>query len=85
MKIYKAKIDILPHKELLDPQGKTVAKNMQHLDIQGVLDVRIGKHIEMQFEAQSEAAAKELVENSCKKLLTNMITETFTYSLSEQS
>lgn len=84
MKLYKAKIDIMPHKELLDPQGKTVAKNMHHMDIHGIQDVRIGKHIEVQLEADNESAAKEIIESSCKKLLTNQITESYTYTLSEQ-
>jgi phosphoribosylformylglycinamidine synthase len=83
MKSYKARIDIMPHKELLDPQGKTVAKNMHNLNINGVKDVRIGKHIEMQLEAVDEKAAKEIVEDSCKKLLTNQITESYQYSISE--
>ena len=42
---FKAEIDIMPHKELLDPQGKTVANNMEHVHIYGIQDVRIGKHI----------------------------------------
>ncbi len=84
MKSFKAQIDIMPHKELLDPQGKTVAHNMHFLDIHGVMDVRIGKHIEMLIQANDEPSAKEIVENSCKKLLTNPITENFRYTLSEQ-
>ena len=34
-----AEIQIMPHNELLGPQGKTVAKNMHNLDIHGVEDV----------------------------------------------
>lgn len=84
MKLYKAKIDIMPHKELLDPQGKTVAKNMDHLNIHGILDVRIGKHIELQIEATDESLAKEIIETSCKKILINPITESYSYTVSEQ-
>lgn len=84
MKTYKARIDIMPHKELLDPQGKTVSKNMHHLNIHGVQDVRIGKHIEMLLEASDETAAREIVEDSCKKLLANLITETYSYAIDEQ-
>ena len=83
MKLYKARIDVMPHKELLDPQGKTVAKNMHHLNINGILDVRIGKHIEVQLEATDENSAKEIIEDSCKKLLTNQITESYSYTISE--
>ena len=38
-----AEIDVMPLKELLDPQGKTVVKNMKNIDITGVSDVRIGR------------------------------------------
>ena len=84
MKTFKARIDIMPHKELLDPQGKTVSKNMHHLNIHGVQDVRIGKHIEMLLEASDETAARAIVEDSCKKLLANLITETYSYAIAEQ-
>ena len=49
-----AEIDVMPHRELLDPQGKTVANNMDHIDITGIEDVRIGKHIRMVINADSE-------------------------------
>jgi len=82
---YKADIDIMPHKELLDPQGKTVARNLHNVDIIGVDSVRIGKHIEMTLEAQDQAAAEAKVEDACKKLLANVIMETYHYSVTAQS
>jgi len=76
-----AEIDIMPHKELLDPQGKTAVKNMGNLDISGVEDIRVGKHISMTLEAESEAAAAEKVETACKKLLANVIMEAYSFSI----
>lgn len=76
-----AKIIIMPHKELLDPQGKTVAKNMGNLHIDGVNDVRIGKHIEMNITADNSTAAEQIADQSCKKLLANLITETYSYKI----
>ncbi len=84
MKLYKAKIDIMPHKELLDPQGKTVAKNIGHMNIQGIKDVRIGKHIDLLLEAADEQSARALIQQSCEKLLINPITESYTYTVAEQ-
>lgn len=78
---FVAEIDIMPHKELLDPQGKTVLNNLKHLDLSGVTDVRIGRHVSMHLEAASEAEAKEKVETACSKLLANLIMETYHYSL----
>ena len=71
----------MPHKELLDPQGKTVANNMEHVHIYGIQDVRIGKHISMNLEAASESEAREVVETACKKILANLIMETYTFEL----
>ncbi len=82
---YLAEIDIMPHKELLDPQGKTVSNNMKNLNLSGVTDVRIGKHIKMEMEAENEAAAREKVEIACKKLLANLIMETYSYKLQERT
>ncbi|MEM8525666.1 MAG: phosphoribosylformylglycinamidine synthase subunit PurS [Bacteroidota bacterium] len=79
--IYRAEIDIMPHAELLDPQGKTVLKNMENVDIQGVQDVRIGKHVTLKVEAGSEEAATTIVQKSCEKLLANMIMEKFSFEL----
>lgn len=78
---FKATIDILPREELLDPQGKTVANNLHNVDIHGVQDVRIGKHIIIKLSAESKTRASEKVENACKKLLANTIMETYSYSI----
>ena len=78
---FVAEIDIMPHKELLDPQGKAVVNNLQHFDLSGVADVRIGRHVSMTLEATSEADARQKVETACQKLLANLIVETYSYHL----
>ncbi len=78
---FLAEIEVMPHKELLDPQGKTVANNMKNVDIHGVEDVRIGKHILMTLQAADEAEARQKVDTACKKLLANVIMETYTFTL----
>ncbi|MDX1683890.1 MAG: phosphoribosylformylglycinamidine synthase subunit PurS [Saprospiraceae bacterium] len=78
---FKAHIVIMPLKELLDPQGKTVAKNMSNVDVHGVEDVRIGKSIEVTLEATSEKEAREKVEKACSSLLANPIMESYRYDL----
>ena len=78
---FKATIDVMPNKELLDPQGKTVAKNMHNLNINGVDTVRIGKHIELVLDAETASAAEEQDETACKKLLANVIMEASHYEV----
>jgi len=76
-----AEIDIMPHKELLDPQGKAVLNNLGHLHLSGISDVRIGRHVQIALEAASEAEAAQTVETACQKLLANGIVETFHFIL----
>jgi len=76
-----AEIDIMPHKELLDPQGKAVVNNLGHLDLSGIADVRIGRHVTMTLDAASEQEARQTVETACSKLLANVIVETYAYHL----
>lgn len=76
-----AEINVMPQKEILDPQGKAVRIGLQNLNITQVSDVRIGKHITLQLEAASEAVAYEIVTEACKKLLANLIMEEFEFTL----
>ena len=78
---FTAEIDVMPKKELLDPQGKAVMLGLEHLGLGNVQDVRIGKHITLQLEAASENEAKTQVEDACKKLLANLIMESYQYQL----
>ncbi len=78
---FVAEIDIMPHKELLDPQGKAVVNNLKHLDLSDVTDVRIGRHVSMTLEAATETEARQKVETACQKLLANAIMESYHYEL----
>lgn len=80
---FVAEIDIMPHRELLDPQGKAVVNNMKHLDLSGIADVRIGRHVQMTLEASSETEARQKVDTACQKLLANLIMETYHYDLKQ--
>ena len=78
---YIAEIIVMPRKELLDPQGKAVAHNMKNIEISGVEDVRIGKHIQMTVEADNAEEAQQKVDVACKKLLANVIMETYSFNI----
>ncbi|GEO03827.1 phosphoribosylformylglycinamidine synthase subunit PurS [Adhaeribacter aerolatus] len=78
---FTAEIDIMPRPELLDPQGKAVMLGLEHLGLSQVADVRIGKHIRLNLEAENEQAAQEKVEQACKKLLANLIMESYSFEL----
>lgn len=75
----------MPLQEILDPQGKAVGLGLQNLGVNNIENVRIGRRIELEVEANSEAKAKEQVEFACKKLLANVIMEHYTFEVSQIS
>jgi len=78
---FTAYINVMPLKELLDPQGKAVLGGLKNLGINNVHDVRIGKHITLQIDAASKEEAQRLAENACQKLLANQVMESFEVSI----
>lgn len=76
-----ANIDIMPLKEILDPQGKAVKHGLHNLHIKDINDVRIGKHIVIELNAETETEAEVQIDNACKKLLANMIMESYVFKI----
>jgi phosphoribosylformylglycinamidine synthase subunit PurS len=74
---YTVQVKVMPLKELLDPQGKAVMSGLKNLGLPAVTDVRVGKNIQLQVEADSEEKAKKLAEEASKKLLANEVMEYF--------
>ena len=72
---YNVQIKVMPLRELLDPQGKAVKNGLENLGLNNVEDVRIGKNISLQIEAESEEKAKQIAEEASKKLLANPVIE----------
>lgn len=72
---YAVNINVMPHTELLDPQGKTVEANLPNIGILGISNLRIGKRMQMLVDADSKENAYAIAEEACKKLLANIIME----------
>ena len=82
---FRAEINIMPLKALLDPQGKAVTSSMKNLGLAEIENVRIGKHISLQIEADTKEAANSKVEEACKKLLANQIMESYEFEVVKES
>jgi phosphoribosylformylglycinamidine synthase len=80
---FKAEINVMPLKALLDPQGKAVTGSMKNIGLPEITNVRIGKHISLEIEAANKDAAQKKAEESCKKLLANPIMEFFEVTIEE--
>ena len=78
-----AEIDVMPLKALLDPQGKAVAHGLKNIGLEAVENVRIGKHITLEINADTKESAQTKVDEACKKLLSNPIMESYHFTLNE--
>jgi phosphoribosylformylglycinamidine synthase len=72
---FTVQVKVMPLKELLDPQGKAVMSGLANLGIKQVADVRLGKNITLQLEANSPDEARQIAEEASKKLLANPVME----------
>ena len=80
--IFTAQVKVMPLKELLDPQGKAVLGGFKNLGLTEINDVRIGKNISLQIEANSIEIANQIAEDAAKKLLANPVMEMFEVTIS---
>ena len=78
---YTVAINVMPLKDLLDPQGKAVLAGLHNLGISEAQDVRIGKRIVIQIEASSETEAISNATIAAEKLLANQVMEQFEISI----
>jgi phosphoribosylformylglycinamidine synthase len=78
---FTAEIQIIPLPEVIEPQGKTLQKHIHQLPIEGINQIRVGKFIILQLDADSETDAHEKVTKTCEKLLAHPLVETYSFSL----
>jgi phosphoribosylformylglycinamidine synthase subunit PurS len=78
---FSIEVKVMPLKELLDPQGKAVMNGLGNLGLNNIEDVRIGKNITLQVNADSAEAAEQIAEEAAKKLLANPVMEYFEISV----
>ncbi|HET8525217.1 MAG TPA: phosphoribosylformylglycinamidine synthase subunit PurS [Actinomycetota bacterium] len=69
---------------LLDPQGKAVEGSLPAMGWNNVSGVRVGRHVELTIEAESEQAAQAQAEEMAKRLLSNPVIEDFQILRAEQ-
>jgi phosphoribosylformylglycinamidine synthase subunit PurS len=80
----KAKIIITPKKAVVDPQGITVKKALEHMGYTGVTGVHIGKYIEIDLAPGTDkAAAQKAIDEATHKLLSNPVIEDYKLEISE--
>ena len=66
---------------VLDPQGKAVQNSLHSLGFGAVRDVRVGKYLELQLDADGADDAEEQARRMCDKLLANPVIEDYRFEI----
>ena len=80
---YRCEVYIRPRADILDPQGDAVNNALANLGFAGVEEVKVGKYLTLLVDAADAEAARANVDEMCRKLLANPITEDFELKVSE--
>ena len=76
-------VDVMPKREILDPQGKAVLGALPRLGFDGVVDVRQGKRFEVEVEGDADDDRLADVRRMAETLLANPVIEYFTVQAEE--
>lgn len=74
---FRCAIHIVPRRGILDPQGKAVADALHSLGFAAVGEVRVGRYVVVDVDAEDVEAARASVKAMCDKLLANPVTEDY--------
>ena len=73
----KVSVTVTLKKDVLDPQGKVVEKTLKNMGYSNIENIRQGKHFEIEINESDKKKAESIIEEICKKLLTNMVIEDY--------
>ena len=73
----KISVTVTLKKDVLDPQGKVVEKTLKNMGYNNIENVRQGKFFEIEINDNDKKKAESVIEEICKKLLTNMVIEDY--------
>jgi phosphoribosylformylglycinamidine synthase PurS subunit len=76
-------VDVMPKREILDPQGKAVLGALPRLGFDGVVDVRQGKRFELEVSGEPSEQTLAEVRKMAQTLLSNPVIEDFEVSVAQ--
>jgi len=72
----KAKIIITPKPSIPDPQGKAIHQALERMGYSGILDVHVGKYIEIDLApGHDRESVREALADASRRLLSNTVVE----------
>lgn len=79
---YRAVVQVMLKRAILDPQGRAVEATLRRLGHENVSDLRIGKRIELTLSGERAEVERQLTEIA-EKVLSNPVMEEAEFELHE--
>jgi phosphoribosylformylglycinamidine synthase len=70
---------------IMDVQGTAVQRALGGLGFHDVRELRVGKLLELDVDAATEAAARQRADEMCRKLLANTVLEDYTIEVGQEA
>ena len=74
----KISVTVTLKKDVLDPQGRVVEQTLKNMGHKNIQNVRQGKYFEIELKENDKNKAEKIIDEICKKLLTNTVIEDYT-------
>jgi len=81
----KVTVNISLKEGVLDPQGRAVEKSLATIGFTEASNVRIGKQITLDVEADDAARAHQRVARMCEQILANTVIEDYEITIEDES
>ena len=75
---FEVKVEVVPRDGIANPDGATIERALPALGFVNAGNVRVGKVIQLQVEAESAESAERVVEDMCNRFLSNPVIENAT-------
>lgn len=79
---FRAVVQVMLKRSILDPQGRTVETTLRRLGHDNISELRVGKRIEMRLSGERDVLERQLDEVA-RKTLANPVLEDVSYELIE--
>ncbi len=73
----RARVTIMPKRNVLDPQGKAVVRAIHQIGMEIVRDARVGKIVEIEIAGNDAESVRPKLEEICRDLLSNPVIEDY--------
>jgi phosphoribosylformylglycinamidine synthase PurS subunit len=77
----RAKVFVLPKRDVMDPQGLTIKQALETLGFGGVARVNQGKYFVIEFDSTSKKQVERDLKRISSDVLSNPVIEDFTYEI----